>query len=538
VIQTATIVLPAGRLTASAVDVAGRTIEGIVVPFGEVGQPAIDGQGRRVSVRRGGLTLAAQVTGLDTHDRPKREVSRLDRYEVRAEGIWGRLAVDATPAGDSLLAQVADGRRLGLSVEASGLLLDPATDEIVGGVIDAVAHVDDPAFPSARVHSMAAALAPVPSPEGEHVTEPAPTTVVNHAPPVIDYAALAAALAPQLSAAVAPAGAPTDGLALAPASPGLAPSAGPAPETENPIVRAATLQAEVFRTSGGTPELRAALADITNTGLDLFQNPSTLGEKLWEGAADTTRPFVAMMDTSLALTSWKGTGWQWKKKPYVAAYTGDKAQIPTDTVEVESIEWEADRVAGGWDIDRKFRDFGDAEFWTEFYQAQVDSYREVTNEQAATAIISYALDITVDANVPATFTGINVAQADVLRAAALGSAILRRTPRVNSAPDYVLMNTADWLGLLDITNLDLPAFLALLQVQPGMFDHHPQVPAGQVILGVKKASRFRELGGGTPIRVEALDVARAGIDSAVYGYTARYQTRPGGIIRVPLTTGA
>jgi hypothetical protein len=535
VIQTATIVLPTGRLTASAVDVAGRTIEGIVVPFGEVGQPAIDGQGRRVSVRRGGLTLAAQVTGLDTHDRPKREVSRLDRYELRAEGIWGRLAVDATPAGDQLLAQVADGRRLGLSVEASGLLLDPATDEIVGGVIDAVAHVDDPAFPSARVHSMAAALAPVPSPEGAPpLTEP-----LTAAPPapVIDYAALAAALAPQLSAAVAPAGAPTDGLALAPASPGLAPSAGPAPDTENPIVRAATLQAEIFRTSGGTPELRAALADITNTGLDLFQNPSTIGEKLWENN-DTSRPFVAMMDTSLALTSWKGTGWQWVTKPVVAAYAGDKAQIPTNTVSVDTIDWEATRVAGGWDIDRKFRDFGDSEFWTDFYQAQTDSYREVTNAQAAAAIISYALDVTVDANVPVAFQGVNVAQADVLRAAALGTAILQRTPRVNSRPDYVIMNTADWLGLLDVTNLDLPAFLSLLGVAPGMFDHHPEVPAGSVVLGVRKAARFRELGGGSPIRVEALDVARAGIDSAVYGYTATYMTRPGGIISVPLTTGA
>jgi hypothetical protein len=30
--------------------------------------------------------------------------------------------------------------------------------------------------------------------------------------------------------------------------------------------------------------------------------------------------------------------------------------------------------------------------------------------------------------------------------------------------------------------------------------------------------------------VEALDVARAGIDSAVYGYWARCHVRPGGII--------
>jgi hypothetical protein len=517
--------LPSGQLTAAA-DPASRTVEGILVPWGEPGRTNL---GRR-AVRRGALVPAARVIGLTGHDR-ERPVSRLIASEDRPEGLWGRLRIAETPAGDQLLAEIRDGIRDCLSVEASELTFDAPSGDITAGVVDFVAHVPVPAYASAQVHSLTAAVTP--TPEGEPVlTEPTPPAAPA---PAFDYAALAAALAPQLTAAVAPAGAPVDGLALA--SPGLAPSAAPTPDTEDPIARAATLQAEIFRTSGGNPELRAALADITNTGLDLFQNPSTVGEKLWENN-DTSRPFVDMMDTSLSLTAWKGTGWQWITKPVVAAYAGDKAQIPTNTVSVDTIEWEATRVAGGWDIDRKFRDFGDTEFWTDFYSAQTDSYREVTNAQAAAAIISYALDITVDANVPAAFAGVNVAQADVLRAAALGTAILQRTPRVNSRPDYVIMNTADWLGLLDVTNLDLPAFLSLLGVAPGMFDHHPEVPAGEVVLGVRKAARFRELGGGSPIRVEALDVARAGIDSAVYGYTATYQTRPGGIIRVPLTTGA
>jgi hypothetical protein len=29
------------------------------------------------------------------------------------------------------------------------------------------------------------------------------------------------------------------------------------------------------------------------------------------------------------------------------------------------------------------------------------------------------------------------------------------------------MNTGDWLGLMDLTNLELPAFLSLLGVAPG-----------------------------------------------------------------------
>jgi hypothetical protein len=151
------------------------------------------------------------------------------------------------------------------------------------------------------------------------------------------------------------------------------------------------------------------------------------------------------------------------------------------------------------------------------------------------AIAAAALDVTVDANVPAGYATMNVSQANVLKAAALGSAILEDTPNVRRPADYVLMNTGDWLSLMDLTNLELPAFLAMLGVAPGQFMRTDQVPAGTVILGVKPALTFYELGGGAPIRVEALDVARGGIDSAVYGYWTTILNRPGGIISVPLT---
>jgi hypothetical protein len=64
------------------------------------------------------------------------------------------------------------------------------------------------------------------------------------------------------------------------------------------------------------------------------------------------------------------------------------------------------------------------------------------------------------------------------------------------------------------------------------------VPAGSLIMGVRPAISFYELGGGAPIRVEALDVARAGVDSAVYGYCGTLVNRPGGVISVPLVPAA
>ena len=60
------------------------------------------------------------------------------------------------------------------------------------------------------------------------------------------------------------------------------------------------------------------------------------------------------------------------------------------------------------------------------------------------------------------------------------------------------------------------------------------MPAGSVILGVRRSLEWYELPGAAPTRVEALDVARGGVDSAAYGYYGTLNVRPGGIISVPL----
>ena len=418
----------------------------------------------------------------------------------------------------------------------------------------------------------------------------APAQVVNYAAPVPNYAAPAAPAppapaqgAPQPGPGLqaqpgqpAPQGQQIDPAAfwaavqafgLAPRQPGAQPGGDPAPlaqlqaqpggpaqapgglQTDSlpqgqtgprqagAVRRMAQLQAQLANPqAAANPQLRAALADITNSGLDLFQNPAgAVGEELWSGGTYTRR-FVPLM-TPRQLTSWKFTGWRWVQKPKVQDYDGDKAEIPTNPVSVEPAGGEAERCAGGWDVDRKFRDFGDAAFWEGFYQAQTESYLELSDQRAAAAIVAAARDITVDANVPAGYTDINVSQAGetrVLKAAALGGAILEDTPNVRRSADYVVMNTSDWLTLMNLAQLDLPAFLGLLGVKPEAFLRSPLVPAGTVILGVKPATSFYELGS-TPIRVEALDVARAGIDSAVYGYTGSLVNRPGGVIKVPLT---
>jgi hypothetical protein len=128
-----------------------------------------------------------------------------------------------------------------------------------------------------------------------------------------------------------------------------------------------------------------------------------------------------------------------------------------------------------------------------------------------------------------------VEQASIIGAAALATAILEDTPRVKRAPDYVIVNTQDWLELTTITTLDLPAFLALLKVKPENFMRSSKVARGTLVAGVKPAATFRELGS-TPVRVEAQHISHGGVDRGLFGYTGISMDRPGGIISLPLAS--
>jgi len=338
------------------------------------------------------------------------------------------------------------------------------------------------------------------------------------------------------AAPAAPAGPSAAALLGTPGVPAAPENGAPAAD---PIHQAAVLQAGL---AGGDYTLTAALQDITHSGLPMFQRPAgTIGQKLWEGSS-TARNWVDLTDTSTPLTSMKYTTWQWTRGPEVKAWNGDKTEVPSNPVSLEEIPGTARRCAGGWDVDRAYRDFGTTEFWEEFYKEQTESYRELTNLWCAEALVGFAKDVSIDGNVPASYLTVDrtvdAGPTQILRAAALGTAILEDTPKVRQGPDWIAMNTFDWLTLVDLTNLDLPSFLALLKIKPEQFMRTADVPAGQVVLGVKRAAKTRELGGGAPIRVEALDVARGGIDSAVYGYVGYSLERPGGIISVPLAPAA
>jgi hypothetical protein len=111
-----------------AADLRSRTIEGVAVPYGEVGTI----QGRRYRFAAGSLALArARPPLLVDHDRG-RPVGVLEELVDGEESALARFTIDATQDGDTALVQAASGSRGSLSVGAE---LVEAT-ESKDGVID------------------------------------------------------------------------------------------------------------------------------------------------------------------------------------------------------------------------------------------------------------------------------------------------------------------------------------------------------------------------------------------------------------------
>ena len=142
------------EMTDVAADLNARTIEGVVVPFDEVGRIA----GVEYRFRPGSIAAARPRTPLLLdHDRGQ-PVGVLAELVDDPRGAIGRFKIDQTPAGDMALVQASSGSRGALSVGA-----EVVASSDVGGVIDVTAGLLHEvsllalgAFPSATVTRVAA----------------------------------------------------------------------------------------------------------------------------------------------------------------------------------------------------------------------------------------------------------------------------------------------------------------------------------------------------------------------------------------------
>jgi HK97 family phage major capsid protein len=529
-----------GTITAAA---ESRLLSGLIVKYGAVGHTSKG----PLRIREGALRFPEPLNRVKLTEEHNRDKSRgfAKSVEFISDGIRASMKVANGPEGDKALAEADPDNpiRDGFSVDVINAHI--LGDEIVSADVVAIGQVGIPAYSDTRIDSIAASQAPAsPQPKGTNMKltkaerarlaalkaktdrndeeEAEYNGLVTRA---VDEASADPAPVPD-PAPVAPAPAPAAPANSSPASatPGVpvAASMGNAEVNERPggLETFASLVASFMHPSHHGQDLAtvtAALADVTSTQHTGNVSPESWSGELWSGL-EYEAQFMDLF-THGNLTNFEGKGWRWNVKPVVGDYAGDKADIPTNVPTTEPSTYEAFRLAGGWDIDRKFFDFPDAAFIASFLAAARESYTMQLDFKVRDYILAQAV-------APAGVAS----QTDLIKAVRLAMKHVKRNTRAKAT--FVLVNDDDYDALLDLTNDDVPAFLELFGVDPRNFRDTPDIAAGTVYAGVKQAATVRELPGASPLRVEVQNLTKAGIDEAIFGYGAIEEHHETGIVKI------
>ncbi len=450
-------------------DTKRRTISGLILPYGVLAQ--------RTSA--GAIRFAAG--SVKHHPDLKRVKLLIDHDQTRAVGYATELTQDENgvtatfhlpkgEAGDEALNKAANGVRDGLSIGTDLTMYHKSSDgvatEVTEATLNEVSLVSLPAFTDARVFTVRA---------NQH---PAPEAPVPAALPV-----------PQ---------------APAPYAPG-------APQAVS-LQQATDVVARALMAGGGAAQVTAALADITpaqDAGHGYIGRPSFLGE-LWT-ADNTDTPLMDAISKG-DLTGVKVQGWRWNVKPQVGPYTGNKAEIPTNVPSTVPAEAAAERMAGGWDVDRIYLDLGDAGFINSVFTAATADYKRKLEAAIATKLAASATVVAASASLTAALGKLGTVSGQ------LGSSL----NVIAMAPDV-------WAGFTSLTDAQVPWWLKRQgEINLGessgsagglRFVVNHGLAAGQVLAFDRRAAKLHTPKG-NPIKVQALDIAKGGVDLGVYGYHA------------------
>lgn len=502
-----------GRLLTATAD--NRVLRYLLLPYDETGRTSAGA----ITASAGSVSYPDDVSTLvcNLEHETTRPVGRFVSIEETNEGLTATVRVLDTTAGNDLLIEAAEGVRQGISVEIDNPVIRKGA--LIAGDLTGAGFVTTPAFPSALLTAADCGdldtSAPASDPDATSAsTDPAPVTLA---------AAEASTPIPSEATANDTTNQGTESFvdnATAPAELLLASSKnGVQTDKEINLKGVSDLIASHYK-SGEESKLTAALENITiGSVYDDVTQPQFLGE-LWDGRSFFQR--FAPLVTHAPLAGRKAVGWKFTETPTVDDYTGFPAEVDSSQVSTESIEVTAQRLAGGWKLDREFVDFGETEFISAFFRHATDDYARKIDGKVLTKISSVATAVTggaVPAGMNATATKIvdgalNLLGQDIVPTFAIVGADLYRSLLL-TPKDNVFEYLASTLGLESGNTL---GFAIVPSSAPAL--------QGKVIVGARESVTLFELPG-SPVRVSALDVAHAGIDEALYGYYALLYTGRG-----------
>jgi hypothetical protein len=431
------------------------------------------------------------------HD-PFRPIGKLSDFESKADGLYATVTLANTTLGRDIFTEAKEGLRTGVSMELSEM--NPSSGTITKAVLSGAGIVVNPALGSARLISAFS----------EDVTEEETPIPSEPEQPEEETNAEAEAEAENPTEKEDPIVSET-------------PAAVPTATTNNFANQSLREVASAFASrdtrlvsamedNGVLGENQLfALTNITNTAhKDNVEQPAFLGE-LWSGK-EYQRKYVPLVSSG-NLTSWKVEGFKWTALPTVGDYAGDLAEIPSTGATSTYYSTEASRLAGGVKVDRKYVDFGNTDTIASLLKGAATDYARKSDAKVINFIKTSAQTVTAGA-VP---TGVAAAAAKIVDGA---------LAMIDFAtPSFAIVGTAAYRELLLSKEQDSLKYLeSSLGLEDGSLAGFKIIPstdvaATEVIVGAKEAVTFFELGG-SPIRVEAVDVNRGGFDEALFGYYA------------------
>jgi hypothetical protein len=553
-----------------------REIEGLLLPFGELSRPNLSGT-EPVMFSASAVALPRDpsiVTLNDEHDRFN-PLGRGVAFTLTDAGVVGRFAVANTDEGDAFLASYSDGTgKRKLSAELGSLVRNGAN--AVRSRLTGAAVCADGAFESAALFSLAPGTTAefttdVPasdeysSPDRDnssrtvseftdsegkrwrrieeyssksYVEEIADAeTPAEETPTSSEEETMTAAAATSAQTPAAPAlfsGAPT-----------------PAPEPADVDMNAffSAFHAMKNARSADTETALMALADITTGGsLANGVTPKAWVGRLWQGKR-YQRKFIDLATHVYGAIDINGregyrlndTDGLVKKRT-----TGEKTELPTGSATSNKRSSTRDSYGYAADIAQEWNYLtGGADVLQQFWQGVADSYAKVTDIDARDTLIRVAM------NRDGAALSARVAPASLPAGTPANSAyypgvvqLIQAIEAISDADDdpaWAIVNPVLWSQLIYTPRELLPEFVSLSVTAgsgeanvdgkvvvkkapqsafPGTNAANPQVAAGS-----KAAVEFKELGE-TPIQIDAVEVAKFGLDRSIVGFVETFIVRP------------
>jgi hypothetical protein len=510
-----------------ATDTDSRTLRGIALPYGVRGYTSAG----PVTIDAGAVRVPENLRACKLF----REHGRTDPigFAIEAtdstEALRMGFQLARTPGGDQALLEAAEGLRDALSVELSNVTLEGG--HVTAADLVAVAQVAVPAFSGAlltatlsdddqaKVHDLAQQIVDTSAPTEEE--EPPAEDAPADAPPTEGARAMSHAVEGSRPAGMVPAR-----------------TTRANPDANRRLW--ASHVAEAMTGARDAAQVNAALADITpaNSTTDVFPRPQWLGE-LWTPQA-TARPLIDAIGVQ-DLNGMTIDGWKWETEPQVAPYAGNKAEIPTSPAKVVPAQATAQRIAGGWDLDRIYVDFSTG-FVEAFQAAAVRDYRRksqgyfvnghpaITGPPAVAAAEGFLADATDLGASPDLLTAI---QSVVTFLTGNGANVSFLAMATDAYQDFFAVTSSEapwWLSGQSSINLNGTSEVAGTTIVV-----EPSLPAGTVLGGDRDAVSLYETG---PINVTAVNLPNGGIDLGLFGYWAQLVHDDDGLAKttVPAST--